>query len=91
MAWQWNNNEMAWKGMEMARHGNFMEWYGLERHGNGMETTMTCHGITWKGMKMAWKGMEWKCHGINRFVGLVLVGSFVSLYDLTQKLGRSVQ
>jgi hypothetical protein len=33
--------------------------------------------------------MAW--HGIDRFVGLGLGGSFVCLCALTQKLGRSVQ
>jgi hypothetical protein len=47
---------------------------------------------------MAWNylarndnGMAWKWHDINRFLGLGLVGSFVSFCALTQKLSRNVQ
>jgi len=73
---------MIWQGMALygfQRHDN-----GMERLDNGVEIPMTWHGMTWQGMTMSW-------HGINRFMGLGLGGSFVSLCALTQKLGKNVQ
>ena len=70
---------MAWKGMVMT-----LKWNGIERFGNGVKMPMEWHGMTWQGMTMSW-------HGINRFMGLGLGGSFVSLCALTQKLGKNVQ
>jgi hypothetical protein len=64
------------------------QWHGMV----GMEMVskwkwLRCNGL--EGMTMAWDGKTW--HGINRFLGLGLGGSFVSLCVLTQKLGSNVQ
>jgi hypothetical protein len=73
----WKGMKMAWKDMSMEFHGNGMPWHGLERHENDMEGHVN--------------GMEWKWHGMNRFVGLGLGGSFVSLCSLTKTFGRNVK
>jgi hypothetical protein len=79
---------MIWQGMEMAWEwkGLTMAWKGL--NGMAWKWKWNDNGMTWKGMAME---MAWKWHGINKFLGLGLGGSFVSLCALTQKLGRNVQ